>query len=86
MKTPKLTDMDLTTGDFQLQFMMMNRISNLVTTRSDHFVAYILLQGWQGETPGAKLVVQRRAAYLIDRTNVTGTTNGTPSMTFIPNN
>jgi hypothetical protein len=73
-----------TVGDFEGNFLMMNRISNLLTTRSDSFTAYILLEGWQdAETANPKLVVRRRAAYIIDRSGVTPT-NASPTLTNIP--
>ena len=60
--------------DFEERFMLLNRISNLITTRSDTFTCYVLVQGYrdvgvQGVTP--TMVVQRRAAYLFDRNGVT---------------
>jgi hypothetical protein len=73
-------------GDFKYQYMMINRVSNLVTTRSDSFTAYILLQGWRNaETPGATLAVQRRAAFLIDRSGITPINNNSPTVNFVPN-
>jgi hypothetical protein len=62
---------DFVLGSFKSQFMMMNRVSNLVTTRSDSFTAYILVQGWRdADTSSATLVVQRRAAFIIDRSKL----------------
>jgi hypothetical protein len=60
--------------DFQERYLLLNQISNLITTRSDTFTAYVLVQGYRnvgvaGLTP--TLVVQRRAAYLLDRNGVT---------------
>ena len=60
--------------DYEERFLLLNRISNLITTRSDTFTAYVLLQGYRdvgvpGVTP--TLVVQRRQAYLLDRNGVT---------------
>ena len=55
-------------NDFELNYLMINRISNLVTTRSDTFTAYVMIQGWRNvntETP--ELVVQKRAAFILDR-------------------
>ena len=62
--------------DFQERFLLLNRISNLITVRSDTFTCYVQVQGYRdvgvtGVTP--TLVVQRRAAYLLDRTGVTPT-------------
>lgn len=59
--------------DFEEQYLLLNRVSNILTTRSDAFTAYILLQGWRGVgTASPELVAQRRMTYLIDRTQVTG--------------
>lgn len=71
-------------GDFQAVFNTITRISNLVTTRSDSYTAYVLIQGWRNaETPNPQLVVQRRAAVIIDRSAVTPT-NRTPNATNVP--
>jgi hypothetical protein len=60
-------------NDFEEQFAMLTRISNLITTRSDSFTVYIVVQGWRNAgTATPELVVQRRAAMIIDRSNVTG--------------
>ncbi|HXE53400.1 MAG TPA: hypothetical protein VN541_10310, partial [Tepidisphaeraceae bacterium] len=76
---------DGVTGDFEGKYMMINRVSNLITTRSDSYTAYILIQGWRdAETDHPTLVVQRRATYLIDRSSVTPA-NQAPTMTKIPN-
>jgi hypothetical protein len=73
-------------GDFKSQYMMINRVSNLITTRSDSFTVYVLLQGWRdAETTNATLAVQRRAAFLVDRSGVTPS-NPTPKITQIPTN
>ena len=80
------TPVDPVVGDFKYQYMMINRVSNLITTRSDSFTAYVLLQGWRNaETPGATLAVQRRAAFLIDRSGITPINNNSPTVTFVPN-
>jgi len=47
---------------------MVTRVSNLLTTRSDSFTAYVVVQGWRNVgTPWPELVVQRRAALVLDR-------------------
>jgi len=57
--------------DFERRYMMLTRISNLVTTRSDTFTVYILVQGWRGTgTPNPVLTAERRAAFIIDRNSV----------------
>jgi hypothetical protein len=59
-------------GDFQGTFLMANRVSNLLTTHSDSFTAYVEIQGWQNaETSFPVLKVTRRATILIDRSKVT---------------
>ncbi len=67
---------DVTDGvlrDFESTFLNLTRISNLITTRSDSFTAYVLVQGWKDAgTTAAQLVYERRAAYYIDRSNVAG--------------
>lgn len=59
-------------GDFETRYLALSRISNMITTRSDAFVVYVVLQGWRDAgTANAALVTQRRAAYLIDRSGAT---------------
>jgi parallel beta-helix repeat protein len=59
---------DQVPGDFEKQFLAFNRISNLITTRSDSFTTYVLVQGWRNAgTATPELVVQRRAAFISDR-------------------
>jgi len=59
---------DQVPGDFEKQFLAFNRISNLVTVRSDSFTTYVLVQGWRNAgTATPELVVQRRAAFISDR-------------------
>jgi hypothetical protein len=71
-------------GDFEEKFLAMTRISNLITTRSDSFTCYVLVQGWRDAgTPKATLVAQRRAAFLIDRSNISQT-NTTPNIANVP--
>ena len=49
-------------------------MSNLVTTRSDSYTCYVVLQGWRDAgTPAARLEVQRRVAFDADRSRVTPT-------------
>ena len=75
---------DQVTGDFEGLFNTITRMSNLITTRSDSYTAYILVQGWRNaETATPHLVAQRRAAVIIDRTPVTPD-NPTPNVTFVP--
>jgi hypothetical protein len=54
--------------DWMQQTLMVDRISNLVTLRSDYFSAYVVVQGWRNAgTPYPELVIEKRLATLIDR-------------------
>jgi hypothetical protein len=57
--------------DFEERFLVLNRVSNLLTTRSDTFTVYLQVQGWRGVgTAFPELVVQRRAAFIADRNSI----------------
>jgi hypothetical protein len=74
----------------------LTRISNLITTRSDSFTAYITIQGWRNAGGGgvggkppptikglpgpAELVVQRRLIVVFDRSGVIYTTDYDPTI------
>lgn len=78
-----ITGNDGVTGDFEERFLLLTRLSNLLTTRSDGYTVYILLQGWRNAgTADAELVVQRRRAFLIDRSFITDT-NRNPRRTMV---
>ena len=52
---------------------MVRRISNLVTTRSDSYTCYVLVQGWRNVgSASPELVTQRRAAFIADRSLIYG--------------
>ncbi len=53
----------------------MLKVSNLITTRSDSYTVYIEIQGWRNaDNPNtASLVVDRRSAFIVDRSGVTRT-------------
>ncbi len=58
-------------NDFETQNLALTRISNLVTTRSDVFTVYVLVQGFRNAgTANPELMVQRRAAFIADRSRV----------------
>jgi len=58
-------------GDFKERYLSLNRISNMVTLRSDSFTCYVLVQGWRGAgTSAPQLAAERRWACTIDRTGV----------------
>ncbi|HVT88228.1 MAG TPA: hypothetical protein VHD56_05205 [Tepidisphaeraceae bacterium] len=80
------TDRDHSHYDFEEQYLLMTKVSNLITTRSDSFTVYIQVQGWSGVgTTTPRLVVQRRAAFIQDRSGVTPSTPGLPSAINVPN-
>ncbi|MDB5327410.1 MAG: hypothetical protein JWM57_2979, partial [Phycisphaerales bacterium] len=52
--------------------LLMTRVSNLITTRSDTYTVYVVLQGWKhAGTASPQLVVTRRAAVIFDRSSAT---------------
>ena len=66
--------------DYQSDFAMLTRISNLISTRSDTFTVYIEVQGWQNAgTAQARPVITRRYSYIVDRSAI----NGNPSSRFL---
>lgn len=68
---PETQATDHARRDFEERYLTLARISNLVTTRSDAYTCYVLLQGWRDAgTPHARLVVQRRLAFVADRSRV----------------
>lgn len=78
---------DTVYGDFENQNLALNRISNLITTRSDSFTAYVIVQGWRNAgTASPQLVVQRRGAFIIDRSTVTPANVTQPAITNVPTN
>jgi hypothetical protein len=69
---PAGTGADGVRSDYKERNLQLTRISNLITTRSDSFTCYVLVQGWRdAETANAKLVVQRRVGLFIDRSEYT---------------
>ncbi len=84
--SPNTTATDGVRFDFEERFLLLNRVSNLLTTHSDTFTCYVLLQGYRNVDSGQPtLVVQRRAAFLLDR-NVVTPTNRSPSVILAPTN
>ena len=62
---------DAVRGDFEERFLVLSRISNLITTRSDTFTCYVYVMGVLHDgTPGAELKVQRRTAFIADRSGL----------------
>jgi hypothetical protein len=76
---------DQTANDFESQFLQLTAVSNLITTRSDTFTVYIVVEGWTNTgTSNATRVAQRRLAFLVDRTGVTSTNNRVVKITPVP--
>jgi hypothetical protein len=72
--------------DFEERFLLLNRISNMITTRSDSYTVYLLVQGWQDAgTASPQLRTQRRLAFIVDRSRINPSA---PQMTVtpVPNN
>ena len=70
-------------GDWTSKFLMVNRASNLITLRSDAFTVYMMVQGWRNvNTSYPELVIQKRAAFLIDRSRVTPSSTASGARTF----
>ncbi|MGA3068546.1 MAG: helix-hairpin-helix domain-containing protein, partial [Tepidisphaeraceae bacterium] len=79
------------TEDFQGDFAVLNRISNMITTHSDTFTVYIVLEGWQNPVltpytaanpeatnpppPQPLLKVTKRFAFIADRSAINGDIN-----------
>ena len=75
--------MDMVRHDHEENYLLANRISNMVTTRSDTFTCYVLVQGWRGAgTDNPELVVQRRRAFVADRSGVTPMLKEVPLQNF----
>jgi hypothetical protein len=75
-------------NDVEERFDLLSRLSNQATVKSDVYTVYIVVQGWQnaGSTSSSnppKMVTQRRAAFIVDRTGVTPT-NSTVKTINIP--
>ncbi len=73
--------LDNVVNNYEQQNNEINRISNLITTRSDSFTVYIIVQGFRNAgTASPELVVQRRAAFIADRSGVTPTNSNINSL------
>ena len=61
--------------DCSERFAEMLKVSNLITTRSDSYTVYIEIQGWRNadNANAASLVVDRRTAFIVDRSGATRT-------------
>ena len=78
---PRLAAGDLSPGkpgaadhvrnDFEERNLVLTRISNLVTTRSDSFTCYVYVVGIMNAfTPDAEVKTQRRTAFNADRSAI----------------
>jgi hypothetical protein len=66
LKDPQLDNKPYT--NFLPATLMVSRISNLVTTRSDSFTVYVVVQGWRNaNSQHPELVLQKRLAMVVDR-------------------
>jgi hypothetical protein len=70
--------------DFEERELNLIRLSNLLTTRSDVFTCYVLIQGFKNVgTDHPQLVGERRSAFIVDRSTLSST-NSTLKVTKIP--
>lgn len=77
---------DFTLNDYESRYNQVIRLSSMLTTRSDTFTAYVLLQGWRNPgTPSATLIAERRVGYIFDRTQLTPTNKEIRSTRFEQN-
>jgi hypothetical protein len=90
---PSTTASDNVRGDYKETNLQLTRISNLITTRSDSFTCYLIVQGWENAESTdprkpPKPVVARRIAFTIDRSRVTPApaSVGSIAKQFFPNN
>jgi hypothetical protein len=78
-------------NNFDELFLQTTRLSNLITTRSDSFTVYIVVEGWQNAgvngtgNAAPTLKVTRRAAFIVDRSTVTPLSRTVRTVT-VPNN
>lgn len=73
-----------TAPDYVKRYILLDRVSNMITTRSDGFIVYLLVQGYRNAgTADAYLEAQRRLAFYVDRSAVTPS-NPTPTVIQIP--
>jgi hypothetical protein len=68
--------------DFQTDFAVLDRVSNLITVKSDTFTVYIVIEGWQNAVltplaapatlpnPPPQLKITRRYAFIADRSKI----------------
>ncbi len=75
---------DFVRNDFEEKYLAVNRVSNLLTLRSDTFTAYILVQGWRNAGSANPILEgQRRLAVIIDRSRITPVKK-TPAVYNVP--
>ena len=74
----------LVAADFEKRTLELTRISNLVTTRSDSFTAYVLVQAWQDAASQYPVMLsEQRAVFIIDRSGMSRV-NPSPQITTVP--
>ena len=77
-------DEDQVKLDFEERNLNLMRLSNLLTTRSDVYTCYVLVQGWKNVgTTTPQLVAERRAAFVVDR-SATASNDLTTKQTPVP--
>jgi hypothetical protein len=82
-------------NEFNELYLQINRLSNLITTHSDTYTVYIVIEGWQNAgdvapfnattNPPPTPVLTRRSAFIVDRNSVTPLSRAVKTVT-VPNN
>lgn len=76
-----LSSPDGAIGDFEQRLLGVTRLSNLLTTRSDSFTVYIVVQAWKHNAAPDNvgvppiMVAEKRRAVVMDRTTLTRVTS-----------
>lgn len=80
-------DTDHSRFDFEEMNLILTKVSNLLTVRSDSFTVYIQVQGWRNVgTAKPTLYVERRTAFIQDRSGVTRVNKNLPAKVNMPTN
>lgn len=75
-----LSPNDGVTDDYESRMLALTRISNLITTRSDSFTCYYLVQAWMDAgTSHPVLIREHRSIQVIDRSKLSKVTNSIPN-------
>jgi hypothetical protein len=76
-------------NDFELKYLRYNRVSNLISTRSDVYAVYVVVQAWTwngniSQATDTRLVGERRRAFIVDRSGITANNSLISDLRIIP--